>query len=317
MNLDTVSLEQEDELSGRPSLVVLLSGLLTTVLALAGVYWLSKNARDFHIMGWYANFIIPIGAMIVGFVAASGYALASWLTGTRISRFLLLSVLLIQTAAYVGAEYVEYTDVMEGLRQQGLAPGQEPSFLEYYDFKARSFAWKDKMAKQPGEALGGWGYVFVLLGAGGFILSGLIAPALLCAVPYCERCQQYMKTKALGTLPACAPLKKIAKDDAAAQQAYDQEQAQAAAKADETLTRLRTILNEGSPQQYKKELLAVGASNEKQPLPYRLSLALIWCKRCQQGQITETLVTVHGKTNNQEKLAEYPVPAAFVRALLE
>ncbi len=115
MNFDPATLEQEDNLSGRPSLVVLLSGLLTTLLALAGVYWLSKNSHDFHIMGWYASFVIPIGAMLVGFVAASGYAIASWLTGTRISRFLLLSVLVIQTAAYVGAEYVEYTDVVEGL----------------------------------------------------------------------------------------------------------------------------------------------------------------------------------------------------------
>ena len=320
MNFDPATLEQEENLSGRPSLVVLLSGLLTTVLALAGVYWLSKNARDFHIMGWYANFIIPIGAMIVGCVAASGYALASWLTGTRISRFLLLSVLLIQTAAYVGAEYVEYTDVMEGLRLQGLAPGQEPSFLEYYDFKARNFTWKDDKVgkqKQPEKPLGGLGYVFVLLGAAGFILGGLIAPALLYAVPYCARCQQYMKTKSLGAFPASVPPKKIAKRDTAAQQAHDQEQAQAAAQAEEALIRLQAVVKEGNPQQYKKEMLAFGASSETQKLPRRISLSLSWCKRCQQGKITETLHVAEGNTAKPVKLDEYPVPAEFVSGLLE
>ena len=95
-----------------------------------------------------------------------------------------MAVLLLQTGAYVAAEYVEYGDVMDGLRQRGQMIGPEPSFPQYYDFKARSFAWKN--GNQPGQPLGGWGSVFVVLGAAGFILSGLIAPAVLYAVPYCE-----------------------------------------------------------------------------------------------------------------------------------
>ncbi len=173
------------------------------------------------------------------------------------------------------------------------------------------------MAKKPGEALGGWGYVFVLLGAGGFIVSALFAPALLFAVPYCDRCQQYKKTKALIMFPASVPLKKIAKGDTAAQQAHDQEQAQAAAQADETLSRLRTVINEGIPQQYKKELDAIEACKRFQALQRRVRLSLTWCKGCKDGKITETLINHEGAQIQEVVLAEHPVPAAFVTALLE
>src|SRR5436190_21323339 len=102
---------------GVPYLIVLLGGFITSALTLAGIYWLNRNSPDFHIMGWYANYVIPAGAIIVGLVAGSGYGIASWLTGVRISRGLLWTVVLLQTAAYVGAEYVEYRDVMAQLKQ--------------------------------------------------------------------------------------------------------------------------------------------------------------------------------------------------------
>ncbi|HWW03401.1 MAG TPA: hypothetical protein VNZ64_27105 [Candidatus Acidoferrum sp.] len=35
--------------------LVLISGLLTTALALFGVYLLDVKVEDFHIMGWYGN----------------------------------------------------------------------------------------------------------------------------------------------------------------------------------------------------------------------------------------------------------------------
>jgi hypothetical protein len=303
---------------GKPYFTVLVSGLFTSAVTLAGVYWLGKNTDDFHIMGWYANYVIPAGAMIVGIAAASGYAVTSWLTGTRISRGLLLTVLFLQTAAYVTAEYVEYRDVMDGLRQQGLMIGPEPSFLNYYDFKARSFAWnKPGGGNQRGEPLGGWGYVFVLLGAAGFILSGLIAPAALYAVPYCERCQRYMKTKLLGVLPASVPVKKLAKNDHAAHEAHAKEQEQAAVKADEAVARLWAGIAEGNTETVQQELLDAGAIKANEKLPKRIRVSLIWCKDCREGRINMTLVSGDGQALQQVKLAENPVPATFVCEMLE
>ena len=318
MDLESAPTEEEASRPGKPYSAVLMSGLVTSAVTLAGVYWLGKNTDDFHIMGWYADYIIPAGAMIVGIAAGSGYAVASWLTGTRISRRLLLAVLLLQAGAYVTAEYVEYRDVMDGLRQRGLMVGPEPSFPQYYDFKARSFAWKKQGGgNQPGEALGGWGYMFVLLGAAGFVLSGLIAPAALYAVPYCERCQRYMKSTLLGVLPASVPVKKIAKKDQAAQEAHAKEQQQAAANADEAVARLRAAVAEGQADPVQRELLAAGAAKANEKLPKRVRVSLIWCTGCREGRILLALASGQGKALQVVKLAEYPVPAAFVGQMLE
>jgi hypothetical protein len=317
MDLESAPYEDVSR-SDKPYFIVLMSGVLTSAATLAGVYWLGKNTNDFHIMGWYANYIIPVGAILVGIAAASGYAVASWLTGTRISRNLLLAVLVLQTGAYVMAEYVEYRDVMDNLRQRGLIIGPEPSFLAYYDFKARSFAWnKPGPGNQPGQPLGGWGYVFVLLGAAGFILSGLIAPAVLYAVPYCERCQRYMKTKLLGVLPASVPEKKIAKRDLEAQEAHAREQEQAALNADEAVARLQAAIAEGRTDTIQQELLAAGTIKANEKLPRRVRVSLTWCKSCQEGRIILALVSGDVQALQELKLAELPVPAPCVRTLLE
>ena len=83
--------------------IVLLCGLVTSALALLGVYLLDTWTDDFHIMGWYADYVIPVGALIVGVVASSGYGLASWFSGIKITRSLLGMVLLLQLVAYFGA----------------------------------------------------------------------------------------------------------------------------------------------------------------------------------------------------------------------
>src|SRR5882672_10034030 len=49
---------------------VLAIGLCTTVVALAGVYALDIKG-DTNVMGWYLNYFIPVGALLVGLVASS------------------------------------------------------------------------------------------------------------------------------------------------------------------------------------------------------------------------------------------------------
>src|SRR3954467_8419799 len=85
--------------SGVPYLIVLLGGFITSALTLAGIYWLNRKSPDFHPMGFYANYVIPAGAILVGLVAGSGYGIASWLTGARIGRGLLWTVVAMQTGA--------------------------------------------------------------------------------------------------------------------------------------------------------------------------------------------------------------------------
>lgn len=325
MNLDTAPSEAASPRSGKPYFGVLMCGVLSSAITLAGVWVLSRTTENFNIMGWYANYVIPAGALIVGMAAGSGYGLASWLTGVRIGRGLLLAVVLLQTGSYVAAEYLEYVEVMNELRRMepnelkrlGLKLGPKMSFAQYYDYKARNFTWKEKDANKPGQPLGGWGYVFVLLGAAGFIGGGLLAPALLYKVPYCEPCQRYMKTQVLGVLPASVPLKKIKKHDHEAQEAHDKEQEAAAAKADEAIARLGTALQEGDTEAFQRELAEGGASKENEKLPRRVGVSLVWCQVCREGYIAMTLSTGSGQDLEQTQLEQHPVPALFVFGLTE
>src|ERR1700761_7758078 len=94
----------------RSQLPVIFSGVATSALALLGVYLLDVRASDFHIMGWYADYVLPVGALIVGVVASSGYGLASWFTGVKITRSLLLIVLCLQLGCYTAAQYIEFAN---------------------------------------------------------------------------------------------------------------------------------------------------------------------------------------------------------------
>jgi hypothetical protein len=299
-------------------LFVLQTGLITTAIALFGVYWLNWHA-DTQPMGWYVNYVIPIGAIIVGLVAGSGYGIASWLSGLRIGRGLLVAVLALQTCAYIAAEYIEYRDVLtelESLNASGNGVVELPSFPEYYDFKARNFAWKPERTGGEPTALGGWGYFFVLLGAAGFIFSSLIAPGILMGVPYCDNCQRYMSTKLLGIVPASVPHKKVKKSETAALEAYQKEQEQATDAGEASLQRLRDAITASDSERFKSELAAAGDRKANDKLPRRLHVSLSWCKGCESGRLLPKAVEGQGKQMKITKLPTTDASPEFVRAML-
>jgi hypothetical protein len=85
---------------------VLMAGGASTILALVAVYLLEQVG--FNAMGQYADFVLPIGAIGVGLVASSGFALASWRSGTRLSGALLIAVLAMLVCAYFLPRYLEF-----------------------------------------------------------------------------------------------------------------------------------------------------------------------------------------------------------------
>lgn len=290
--------------------LVLISGLLTTALALFGVYLLDVKAEDFHIMGWYANYILPVGALLVGLVAASGYGLASWFSGIKITRGLLWAVLVLQLAAYFGAQYIEFKG-----RRLVHRDGRPVGFIEYFDFAARSFAWKQKDGSM-GQPLGAWGYAFRGLEIAGFALGGLLVPIALRKVPYCASCRRYMRTRQLGLVSASVPARKVKKSDAVGLAAYqsEQEQAFAAGKtAWETLRKLAETNQSADFQNRLADLKAGGKSAAK--LPQRFSLQLVSCNRCQSGWLNVLLLSGQGREIKQTNFARADLHPEFVRAL--
>jgi uncharacterized membrane protein len=290
--------------------LVLFSGLATTALTLVGVYVLNTKTTDFHIMGWYANYVLPVGALLVGLAASSGYGLASWFSGIKITRSLLWLVLLFQLAAYFAAEYVEFKS-LRLVHRGGAAVG----FLEYFDLMARSFAWKQDNGT-AGQPLGLWGYAFRGLEVIGFVGGSIIVPALLRKAPYCHACQRYMRTRQLGLIPASVQVKKVKKSDVAGLAAYEAEQSLALAAGTGAWEALQKLAADANAAGFQKSLadLAPGKKAAAK-LPRRLSVHLVQCNRCYSGWLLAKTVTGQGNQIKQTEFARADLHPEFVRAV--
>jgi hypothetical protein len=301
---------------GRAPLLVLGAGVATTALALFSVWWLDNNTTDFHVMGWYGDYVIPAGALLVGMLAGSGYGVASYLTGFRIRRGMLLAVLALQLSGYAAAQYLEF----RSLTREGPivdADGQALSFTRYYHLQAVSFAWDDHGKR--GEPLGGWGYFFVGLGVLGFALGGVLAPAALMKMPYCERCSLYMKTRTLALVPASAKRRRISKKDAAAQAAFAEEQKRAESTAATLLEQTSTLAARGDALGVKSALSTYPARGPEarrvNGLPARLRIGLVRCRQCSSGHLQPSMITGQGRGIRVKALERLALPPGAPRVI--
>jgi hypothetical protein len=298
--------------------VVVLVGLATTVLALLGVWWLDNHTDDFHVMGWYGDYVIPAGALLVGLVAGSGYGIASYLTGFRIRRGLLLIVVGLQVAGYFGAQYLEFRSLT---REGPLVDeqGDTLTFPTFYHLRAMNFAWDNH--GHPGKPLGGWGYFFLGLGVLGFALGGMLAPAVLMKVPYCESCELYMKTRTLALVPASVRARRIAKKDVAGRAAFEEEDARAASAAGATLERVASLAGRGDGLAIKDALAhhppRGPEARSADRLPARLRLGLVRCRRCSSGFVQPAMITGKGRGIRVQRLARLPLSPDAVRTIAE
>lgn len=294
------------------STVVLVAGVVTSVLALVGVFLLGALTEDFYVMGWYVYFVIPVGAILVGVAASSGYGMASWARGVRIDKSLLMTILALQVVAYFASQYVEFYTL-----DLHFEDGEPMGFLYYFDWSARSFAWVDDDGKM-GRAMGVWGYGFRLLEIAGFAGGSLVAPLALRGKAYCERCSRYMKGRGQVLVPASVPVRKIRKKDQEAQEAYEAEQQQAYQGGFEEVARLRDLAVAGDFHAFRQ---AIGPQLESKKatgkLPARIQLSLSSCPSCEVGELAVTLLTGQGQNQDIALVSSDPLPAHFASQALD
>lgn len=293
-------------------MLVLLAGLGTTALTLFGIYWMDINVPDFNAMGWHIDYIIPVGAILVGIVSALGYGIVSWISGIKIVRGLFWAVLFFQFSAYFGAQYIEFKHMDLVYKDTG----NPVPFLTYFDMSTRAFAWKDKDSTTAGSPLGVWGYAFRGLEIIGFACGGLIVPALLMKKPYCDNCRRYMKYRSLGIIPGSAPVKKVKKSDTAGQAAAQAEQQAAFASAQGLLGMLRQMAAEGRADDFRNAVnpLKIGNSAAVK-LPIRYRLAMSSCRQCAAGSLRIWEETGRGKQLKQTELPRSDASPEFVTAI--
>lgn len=303
MSSDTFKIDLDE--TKRPGLFVILAGLITTTMTMVILFYLNKT--ELQAMGFYLYAVIPVGAILVGLVAGSGYGIASYLTGAKIGKGLLLLVILIQVVAYFVAQYFEYIEALRRVR-----PQDQPTFLEFFDLVTRQFAF-ERNGKQP---FGMWGYAMRGLEIAGFAGGGLIAPAVLRAVAYCEKCQVYRKSQELGLLPAGIKPRKIKKKDVAGKQQYEQEVEAAMDAGLQLLEDLQEAVDRNDPQAFRV-VMEQHKSQQKEigKLTGRLLLALQRCPRCQESQVVVSMATGQGEGIAKETVMTWDVDAIFTREI--
>jgi len=322
----------------RPGLLVILCGLVTTMVTLVIIYLCHRNG--FQPMSLYIFLIVPVGAILVGILAGSGYALASWWTGAKIGGGLLALVLLLQVAAYFGVEYFEYseasasfsefqeTTIQQIEAEQGALNDQEKqqvkdvlqaesgmsSFGTYFDVMTRSFAFDTDNG--PAQPLDTWGYGIRLLEILGFGIGGLIGPLMLRSKPYCTKCQVYQKTRQLGLLPAGIKPRKVKKKDAEGQAALQQDADEALQGGLQLMEESAEMATDGQTNDFRG-LLNEFKSDQKEIGKHisRINVSLQFCPDCQTGLLVYSLVSGQGEDTATELLAAYDVGHAFVSSV--
>ena len=289
--------------------LVILAGLATSALALL-IAWL-LNQTEFNVMGWYFWFIVPVGAVLVGLVAGSGYSLASWQLGVKVTGLLLWSIIALQIACYFQAQYLEFRH-LDPVWQDGTPIG----FFEFFDYTTRTFAFEQKGGKQD-QPMGVWGYAFRLLEVAGFALGGLIGTLILGSKPYCENCGRYMKTRSLALLPAGAVPRKIKKKDTEAQQEYEAELNAKAAEAEKLLEEAVGYVRDGDSNAFRT-LIDPHVANRKEigKLTTRLELELSHCPGCSEGHLKAKALSGQGEQLTTQELQTIEATADFVTGIL-
>jgi hypothetical protein len=227
--------------------------------------------------------VIPAGALLVGLLASSGYALAAWFSGRRISGGLLLTIICLQVLAYFAAQYIAFLD--RGPVRSPTGSGQM-GFFEYFDLTTKAFAWKKTSGNGVAEPLGKLGYLLRFGEILGFSLGALILPLALWGVPYCELCERYMKTRQLAVLPA---------ETAAA----------------EEVTRLAGAKDIDGFANCVQGHQANSKANNK--LPRRISVTLIHCPQCSGGRLKLMREEGSGQQARATLVSVLPLAPEFVR----
>lgn len=263
--------------------IVVAGGALTTVATLAAVLALAHAGTN--VMGWYANWVIPVGALLVGICAASGYAIAAWFTGLKLTRQLVLGILGLLAASYMLAQYEEY-------RSLDLDMG----FFTWFDAATRAFSFAEHDGT-PGSPFGVLGYVFRALEIAGFAFGGVLLPLALRNKAHCEPCRTYKRTYPVAWVPGG-----LADDGAIA-----------------TLDELFAGAGAGDRAAFDRAVAKapLARKSEVNRNDLRVAVSIVRCPRCANGALVATRYQGHGKHVQVSVAATLPLAGDRVRALFD
>jgi DNA-directed RNA polymerase subunit M/transcription elongation factor TFIIS len=139
----------------------------------------------YSLMLW---FIIPIGALLAGFGAASGYYFGAKMFHQKPAGGVAVNMILASIAAYLLVHYVPYYF----LEVDGTRIKDTISFWHYLDIDIRHTSLSYKRSISTGELGSIWGYLYAIVQLIGFAIGGLSVFGLLLDAPFCAKCSKYL-----------------------------------------------------------------------------------------------------------------------------
>lgn len=171
---------------------VALAGLATSILTAVAVTIFDRltgfNVFTFAIWG-----IVPVGAGLCGFAAASGYYLAARFLHQRPTKLLLLQMVAVAAFTQVLIYWFEYTTLtIDGQHVADVVP-----FAQYLDIMLTTAHYKmgRAMRADVGE-VGSFGYWLAAFQFIGFLIGGAFVYLHLKTQPACPECGKYLRSVA-------------------------------------------------------------------------------------------------------------------------
>jgi len=170
--------------------VLELAMIITCIAAAVGNVALAHYA-GFNLFGLTFWFVVPVGAMIIGAIAASGAIIAARLFDVRPSLWQsIASAAIIGAATMLLIYFLEYNTLeVRGTKIRTLV-----DFWTYVDLSLTKSHMRLGRARQDLGEAGDLGYLFMLLKLGGFVLGAYFIFALIRGMAACPRCGAYFKT---------------------------------------------------------------------------------------------------------------------------
>lgn len=170
------------------TVLVTVAGLVTSC-ATAALLALVERWTGFALFTFTIWVVLPGGAILSGFAAASGYYAGGRWLHVRPGGLLALQMILVAGATYLLIHYAEYASI---IRSDGIALRDVLPFSAYLDFVLTHAHYRFTHGSAETGEVGRLGYWIGAIQFLGFLFGGAAVHFTLRARPWCARCERYL-----------------------------------------------------------------------------------------------------------------------------
>jgi predicted RNA-binding Zn-ribbon protein involved in translation (DUF1610 family) len=183
---------------------VISLGLLTTIST--GIILGQLQAKaSFLIYSYLIYKIVPVGAILSGCLATSGYVWGVKIMHPRVDRFLAVQMAVSGFLAYIIANFLDYLSHEE----EDVLAREAISFWQYWQLSIDHAMLSSLRSSSSSLALGELGYFYAVLQIAGFIGGGVVLFWLLKDAIYCDECAIDLKRRTVQERYTREPLRTL------------------------------------------------------------------------------------------------------------